>query len=88
MSYIRQDINIGPTLRNLRLKAGYTQEELATKMQLYGCHTTRSIYAQIENGIHGVRVSELDALRKIYNTTADYILFESGLNLPSVDKTD
>jgi len=43
-----------------------TQEEVVAKMQLAGCETTRSIYAQMEVGTYNIRVSELAALRTIF----------------------
>jgi transcriptional regulator with XRE-family HTH domain len=33
----KQDENIGQNIQQLRLKAHLTQEELASKMQVYGC---------------------------------------------------
>lgn len=44
---LRQDISIGHNLARLRNNFGFTQEQLANEMQLYGCSTTRNIYAQM-----------------------------------------
>ena len=67
---IKQDIGIGGNLRRLRLQAGFTQEQVAVKMQLEDINMSRDFYAHIENGTYNIRVSELAALRKIFK--ADY----------------
>ena len=41
---------IGKRLRYLREEAGFTQEYVATKLQIGGCDLTRSAYAKIEVG--------------------------------------
>ena len=63
---IKQDISIGHNLKLLRNHQGLSQEAVAQKMQLYGCSTTRDIYAQMEIGNYNIRISELLVLRKIY----------------------
>ncbi len=74
---IKQDRNIGNTLRRLRMEANLTQEELVAKLQLDGVEISRSIYSQIECGTYSIRVSELDALSRIlksdYNTLFDEV---------------
>lgn len=40
---------IGRNVSRLRYQQSWTQEELAAKMQLLGCYTTRDIIANIEN---------------------------------------
>ena len=77
MPRIRQDMNIGQNIRALRIAAGMTQEQVAAKLQLAGCDTSRSIYSQIECGTYGVRVSELVALKQIFGV--DYSAFFTGL---------
>lgn len=63
---LKQDISIGQNLAKLRVASGYTQEQLATEMQLYGCSTTRNTYAQMECGTYNIRISELLVLREIH----------------------
>lgn len=48
-----------------------TQEQVAAKLQLRGYDVSRSIYSQIECGIHNIRVGELVALKEIFGTTYD-----------------
>lgn len=77
MQKIRQDMALGENLRQLRMNKGYTQELTITKMQLMGCQVSRSIYAQMESGTYNIRVSELVALRRIFE--CDYADFFAGL---------
>lgn len=63
---LRQDISIGHNLKRLRSNSKLSQEALAAKMQLYGCSTTRDIYAQMEVGKYNIRISELLVLKEIY----------------------
>ncbi len=70
-----QKINITPSLgrnlRTLRLAVGLTQEEITAKLQLHNCDISRSIYSQIECGIHHIRISELIALKEILGVPYD-----------------
>ena len=75
---IRQDVNIGDNIRKLRIAAGMTQEHVAAKLQLAGCDISRSVYSQIECGTYNIRVSELIALKQLFDTSYD--AFFSGLN--------
>lgn len=63
---VKQDYCIGANLRQLRKQAGLTQEQVAAKLQVAGIDMSRDFYAHIESGDYNVRVSELSALRKIY----------------------
>lgn len=65
---IRQKSNDKLRLKELREKAGLTQEQVAIKMQLRGfSKITRSVYSQMECGTYNVRVCELIALKQIFN---------------------
>ncbi len=77
MSKIKQDINIGHNIKELRQKCNMTQEQVSAKLQLEGIDMSRSFYSHIELGIYNIRVSELAALRKIFN--ADYNDFFKGI---------
>lgn len=65
---------IGQKIKELRIKAGYTQEMLSAKLQVEGCDITRSALAKIEVGQRHLYADELIALRKILNATYDTIL--------------
>lgn len=68
---IKQDISIGHNLKRLRSVSKLSQEALAGQMQLYGCSTTRDIYAQMEAGKYNIRISELLVLKEIYHCELD-----------------
>ena len=65
---------IGQNIKELRIKAGYTQEMLSAKLQVEGCDITRSALAKIEVGQRHLYMDELIALRKILNTGYDVLL--------------
>lgn len=62
---IKQDRCLGTNLKRLRLNAGFTQEQIAAKMQLMGINMSRDFYAHIENGTYNIRTSELIVLKNI-----------------------
>lgn len=73
---IKQDeiINLGSNIRNLRLKNGYTQEDVVRLLQLAGNSISRATYSKIEMGIHHVTASQLELLRDIFRTDYDTLL--------------
>ena len=56
---------IGGNLRRLRERAGFTQDYVATKMQLGGCDLTRSAIAKIEVGQRHLYPDEIILLKNI-----------------------
>ena len=58
---------VGNNIRNLREKAGFTQEYVATKLQLAGCDITRSAVAKIEVGQRHLYPDEIILLKQILN---------------------
>lgn len=66
---LRQDYLIGHNIRSLRLRAKMTQSQVALRLQLANIDMSRDFYAHIESGSYNVRVSELVALRHIFNCT-------------------
>ncbi|WP_343247008.1 helix-turn-helix transcriptional regulator [Diplocloster hominis] len=74
---IKQDINLGNNIRQLRLRSNMTQEAVTTALQLAGCSLSRSAYSQIECGTYNIRVSELSALCKIFQV--DYNTLFQGI---------
>lgn len=63
---LKQDISIGANLQRLRNKMGFSQEEVAIKLQLMNLDTSREIVSRMELGKYNVRVSVLKALKEIY----------------------
>ena len=64
---------IGGNIRKLREKAGFTQDYVATKLQLHGCDITRSAVAKIEVGQRHLYPDEIILLKSILKTTYDEI---------------
>lgn len=56
---------IGKNIRNARIKIGLKQEQLAAKLQVYGCDITRSALAKIEAGQRHIYADELKAFKQI-----------------------
>ena len=71
MQSIRNHRAFGARIRDLRKAAQMTQEQVAAKLQLRGFDMSRSIYSQIECGIHNIRVDELIALKQIFGISYD-----------------
>ena len=76
---IKQDFRIGPNIRKYRLQSHMTQEQVTAKMQLMGINISRSIYSQIEGGTYNIRVSELAAMKEIFNI--NYESFSEGISV-------
>jgi transcriptional regulator with XRE-family HTH domain len=70
---IKQDIQIGDNIRNLRKQSGLTQEQVVAKLQLQGIEISRSSYSQIECGTYNIKISELKALAELFHV--DYNTF-------------
>lgn len=70
---------IGKNLKKLREKRGFTQEYVATKLQLDGCDVTRSSVAKIEVGQRHVYPDEIIVLRNIFNCSYEDIFDLSQL---------
>ena len=64
---LKQDIQIGDTIRTLRRQSGLTQEQVVAHLQLSGLNTSRSSYSQIECGTYNIRISELKELARLFN---------------------
>lgn len=64
---------IGNNLRLLREKAGFTQDYVATKLQLNGCDITRSAVAKIEVAQRHLYPDEIILLKEILKTTYEDI---------------
>ncbi len=64
---------IGDNIRKLREQAGYTQDYVATKLQLNGCDITRSAVAKIEVGQRHLYPDEIILLKKILKVSYEDI---------------
>ena len=79
MQKIRPDMNIGQNIRRLRVAHKMKQSEVVRNMQLLGCELCRMTYSKIERNQYNIRVSELVALKQIFDV--DYSEFFAGLSL-------
>jgi len=77
---IKQDIQIGATIRELRMERHMTQEQVTTKLQLLDLEITRSVYSQIESGTYNIRISILAGLSQVFQV--DYNRFFRDVHLP------
>lgn len=68
---IKLNPSFGGNLRKIRKAHGYTQEAIVAKLQLKNIDISRSVYAQIECGTYNIRISELVALKEIYEISFD-----------------
>ena len=64
---------IGNNIRNLRERAGLTQEQVAAKLQTSGCDITRSAVAKIEVGQRHLYPDEIILLKEILGTSYEEI---------------
>ena len=64
---------IGANIRDLRERAGMTQDTLAARLQLMGCDITRSAIAKIEVGQRHLYPDEIRLIKQILNVNYDEI---------------
>jgi len=64
---------IGQNIRALREKAGFTQDYVATKLQINGCDITRSAVAKIEVGQRHLYPDEIILLKEILGVSYEAI---------------
>ena len=67
MQWLLQDINIGPNLRRIRKSNNLTQADVVTQIQLMGSNMSRKTYSMIETGVRNIRVSDLIALKTVFD---------------------
>ena len=64
---------IGANIRNLRIGAGLTQEQLSARLQVRGCDITRSALAKIEVGQRHLYPDEIMLIKEILNVSYEEI---------------
>ena len=77
---LKQDIQIGETIRSLRMERKLTQDQVVSKLQLMDLDITRSIYSQIEGGTYRSRNPSLASPARIFQV--DYNTFFRDVHLP------
>lgn len=70
---VKIEKKIGNNIRKLREVAGFTQDYVATKLQISGCDITRSAVAKIEVGQRHLYPDEIILIKKILSVTYDEI---------------
>ena len=65
---------IGQNIKALREKAGFTQEYVATQLQLSGSDVTRSAVAKIEVGQRHLYPDEIISLKNIFSVSYEELL--------------
>jgi DNA-binding XRE family transcriptional regulator len=71
---------IGTRVRELRDRRGWTQEDLSTKLQVFGWDVSRESLAKLETQQRRVPDGELFILAKVLGTTTD-ALFVPNINI-------
>ncbi|EAA0128577.1 XRE family transcriptional regulator [Listeria monocytogenes] len=79
MQKIRPDMDIGKNIQRLRNDSKMTQDQVVAKMNVMGLNISKSTYAKLETNRMNIRVSELVALKIIFN--AEFNDFFEDLNL-------
>ncbi len=64
---------IGGNIREARLKAGLSQQELSAKLELMAVYVCRGSVSRIENGERAVTDIEIDAISKVLKVSLDYL---------------
>lgn len=64
-------MDIGRKISALRKGAKLTQDQTIAKMQLMGVEISKSTYAKIETNRMNIKVSQLVALKEIFNVSFD-----------------
>lgn len=65
---------IGQNIRALREEKGFTQDQLAARLQIHGCDITRSAVAKIEVGQRHLYSDELILIKEILNVSYEELL--------------
>lgn len=69
-----ENINIiGGKIKEARIKAGLSQQQLSEKLELMAVYTCRGSVSRIENGKRAVTDIEIDAISKVLNVSLDYL---------------
>ena len=72
------DRRVGRNIRAICVRNGWTQEQLAAKLQVRGCDMTRSALAKIEVGQRHVYADEIFLLREILRCSYEEVFEECG----------
>lgn len=68
MQKIRPDMDIGKNIQTVRTQRKLTQDQVVARLNLMGLSISKSTYAKLETNRMNIKVSELVALAKIFDT--------------------
>ena len=71
---IKQDIQIGKSIRRIRKQRGLGQTDLVRILQINGCEMTRECLVKIERCTQHIQASQLQAIRDALCTTYDELI--------------
>ena len=71
MQKLRPDLDIGNNISALRRSAKLTQDQTVAQLQIMGIKISKSTYAKIETNRMNIKVSELIALKQIFDVNFD-----------------
>ena len=66
MQKLRPDMNIGGNIQKIRYSRKLTQDQVIAKMNLMGIQISKSTYAKLETNRMNIKVSELAAMKEIF----------------------
>ena len=64
---------IGARVREARIAAGYSQQQLSAKLELMAVYVCRGSLSRIETGDRAVTDIEIDAISRVLNVSLDYL---------------
>jgi transcriptional regulator with XRE-family HTH domain len=64
---------IGAKIKEARLRAHMSQQQLSNKLELLAVYTCRGSVSRIENGKRAVTDIEIDAISKVLGVSLDYL---------------
>lgn len=65
---------LGTHLKELRKLNYFSQDLLASKMQLEGCDITRSAISKLERGTRKMCADEVKVIARVFNITCDELI--------------
>ncbi|MCL2837611.1 MAG: helix-turn-helix domain-containing protein [Oscillospiraceae bacterium] len=71
-----QDAFIGRNIKEARIAAGLTQEQLAAKLQVSGCDMTRGTLSKIEVGLRHAYAYEIKIFKQVLKIDYDFLFSE------------
>ena len=64
---------IGSRIKEARIKAGMSQQQLSNKLELMAVYVCRGSISRIENGERAITDIEIDAISKVLKSSLDYL---------------